>query len=210
MTDTIQLTPQGIPTTSFADKAKELENVLTKKTELEAEIATSETAIRKLFYTNNMPKDVREASDLMGLEDKLTVYVKKETKQVQGLVYTAAKAEGRAFSEIVSNPPLMKMLEKQFGAKFQKFFRDVDDVFHMKEINTPDQIDEDKTAALKTEYMTLTGNLMDKKIQLKTQEQKVKNIKEYIEFCKSIVSLAPTPQKGGGDKGQQGGQQKGN
>lgn len=202
---TEQLTPQGIPTTSFAEKAKELESVLAEKTNVEEKIAETEMAIRELLHKYEMPTDIRESDDLSGLEEKLKVYKPKEKQHVEGLVYTAARAEGRAISEIVSNPPLMKALEKKFGPKFREFFRQADDVFHMKTIDKPSELDEAKTKALKEAYLVEVRKLAKYKVQVQSSEKKINNIEKYLDFCKKIVSLAPAPQKGGGQQ-QQGGQ----
>lgn len=200
------LTPQGIPTTSFADKAEELEKLLNEKTAIEEKVAENELAIQDFLHDYDLPKDIRETSDLLGLEDKLIVYLPLEKKSIEGLVYVAARAEGRAFSEIVSNPSLLKALEKKFGAKFGEFIREVDDIFHYKTVEKPREVDTVKTDELQKKYTVCTRALAKLKVHLRATEQKVANVDKYIAFCKSIVSLAPASTKGGGDNKQQGGQ----
>lgn len=204
MADNTQLTPQNIPTTSFQAKADEYGKILSAITEQETAIATNQFAMQELFAKYDVAVRFKDVEDYTGLEDKLTIYMPEVKVDREGLVYTAAKAEGRAFSEIVSNPPLLKALEKRLGHKFLEFFREVDDVFHQKEITKEREEDKVKTAEIKVAYAKIASALMKAKITLKQKQQELKNVEQYIAFCKTIAALAPaTPQKGSGDKGQQ-------
>jgi hypothetical protein len=202
MTDIKQLTPQGIPSTSFADKAEELEKFLGEKTTVETKLAEKEAAIRDLFYDYNLPKEIRDTEKVVGLEDKLTIYLPEEPEVVMGLVYTAAKLEGRAFAELAANPSLLKRMEKKFGAKITEFIRQVDDVFHYKEITKERKIDTKQTTDIKSKYIKLIREYQKLQIELRGVTKKIENVDAYIAFCKSIVALAPAQSKGG-DKQQQ-------
>ena len=205
----LNLTPQGIPTTDFGKKVSEYSDILSKKATKETEIAKTELAIRELFNKYEVAVRFSSTSDLVGQEEKLTIYKPAVEKKTDGLVFAAARAEGRAFSDIVSNPPLMRKLEKKFGAEFESFFRQVDDAFHMAGDENVKRLEEDteKTAELKTAYLTLSGQLTNQKIELKQLEKELENVDKYIEFCKKIVALAPAPQKGGKDQQKGGGNQ---
>lgn len=209
----IQLTPTNIPTTDFSQKVDEYASILSRKTDKEIEIAETELDIRELFASYEIGVRIKGDNDLLGLEDKLTIYKPVEEKKEDGLVYVAARAEGRAFSEIVANPPLMKRLEKKFGGEFREFFRAVDDVFHMTgEENTKRQeLDTEKTDKLKTEYFALAKKLMRLKIELQKIEKELDNVDKYVSFTKTIAALAPQggKQKGGGQQGGGQSQQKG-
>lgn len=208
-TSAADLTPTNIPTTDFSAKVSEYSNILGNKTDKEIEIAETELAIRELFASYEIGVRIKGDNDLLGLEDKLTIYKPLEEKKEDGLVYVAARAEGRAFSEIVANPPLMKRLEKKFGAEFRDFFRSVDNTFHMTEDEKKQEVDTEKTEALKTSYMEMARKFMKLKIELQKIEKSLKNVEEYISFCKTIAALAPAKGKdqgkGGGGNNQQGG-----
>lgn len=207
MSNTI-LTPQGIPTTDFGAKVSEYSDILMKKSAKETEIAKTELAIRELFNKYEVAVRFAGVSDLVGQEEKLTIYKPVVEEKKDGLVYAAARAEGRAFSEIVSNPPLMRKLEKKFGAELESFFRQVDDAFHMAGDENVKRQEEDteKTTALKTEYMTLSLQLTNQRIELKQLEKELENVDKYLDFCKKVAALAPQ-QKGGKDQQKGGGNQ---
>lgn len=201
MTDVKQtLTPKGVAETSFADKAQEYEDQLKAKTAQETLIEKTKLEVRELFakYDWNHSGD-----DLTGLEDKLVVYKPVKIEPQDGLVFVTARTEGRSVSEIVNNPSLFKRLSKKFGKEFETFFRQVDDVFHYKDIKPEEEQDEAKTKAFRNAYHQLVLKLTQAQIDLKQAEQNLKNIKDYIAFCKEIGTLAGQPQKGGDQKGQQ-------
>lgn len=205
MSDT-QLTPSGIATTSFADKAKDYSDTLEKKTKAESEIEGNELAIKQLLNANDVKIGYSE-SDLLGLEEKLKVF-KPEAPEPErdGLAYVAARTEGRAFSEIVNNPPLFKKLSKKLGVNFEKLFKEVDDVFHQKDVKKEPELDKEKTDKLVTDYKTLVSKLVEARVDLKNAESTLKNIEKYVAFCKELGTLAGKPQ--GKDQKQDGQQQK--
>lgn len=196
-----KLTPAGIPTMSFDKKAKELEELLAEKADFESKVADTQFEIEDLLYKNKLARNEDNIND-----EILTIYLPQVKEQIEGFVYTAAKVEGRAFSELASNPPLMKRLEKKFGKKITEFIRQVDDVFHYKTIEKPREVDQVKTDKLRADYRALETRLNKQKINLKTVDQKITNVDRYITFCKSVVALAPVgkPQQ---QQGQKGGQQ---
>lgn len=205
----LTLTPQGIPTTDFGGKVTEYSDILMNKSAKETEIAKTELAIRELFNKYEVAVRFQGVSDLVGQEEKLTIYKPVVEEKKDGLVFAAARAEGRAFSEIVSNPPLMRKLEKKFGAEFEVFFRQVDDAFHMAGDENVKRQEEDteKSTALKSEYLTLSLQLTNQRIELKQLEKELENVDKYVDFVKKLVALAPAPkgkdqQKGGGDNQQ--------
>lgn len=199
-----QLTPQGIAVTSFADKAKEYSDTLAQKTKTETSIEGLELEIRELLNKHDIKVGYSD-KDLLGLDEKLKIYKPIVEVAQEGLVYTASRVEGRAFSEIVNNPPLFKKLTKKFGAQFEKFFKEVDDVFHQKEIKTEAELDEAKTTELTNEYHRLVVELVKLKTALKTEESTLKDIERYIAFCKELGTLAGKPQgkDGGGQQAKQ-------
>lgn len=203
MNDT-QLTPQGIAATSFADKAKEYSDTLAKKTKTETEIEGLELEIRELLNKHDIKVGYSDR-DLLGLDEKLKIYKPVIETVQEGLVYTASRVEGRAFSEIVNNPPLFKKLVKKFGGQFEKFFKEVDDVFHQKEIKTEAELDVEKTNELSGKYHELVVQLVKLKTTLKTEESTLKDIEKYIAFCKELGTLAGKPQgkDGGGQQAKQ-------
>jgi len=194
-----QLTPSGIPTMSFTAKAEELEKLLTEKADVESKVADIELEIEDLLYKNKLARNENIT------DEALTIYLPQVKEKIEGFVYTAAKIEGRAFSELAQNPSLMKKMENKFGKKLTEFIRQVDDVFHYKAIERVREIDQIKTDKLRNDYRALQTKLNKQKINLKTVDQKITNVDRYITFCKSVVALAPVgkPQQ----QGQKGGQQ---
>lgn len=190
------LTPASIPTMSFSEKANAYEETLKKRADKEAEILQTELLIRELFTAYDIAVRFRGVDDLTGLEEKLTIYMPVGEKDHVGLVYTCAKNEGRAFSDIASNPPLLKKLGTKFGVRFVEFVREVDDVFNMRANQEKQEEDEDRTIKIKSEYTALSLRLSQSKIDLRKIDMELKSIEKYVDFCKSVLALAQSGKSG--------------
>src|SRR5258708_37179206 len=186
------LTPAGIPTMSFTAKAEELEKLLTTKTTIEEKVAEVFLEMRTVWNQAGFATLNRDDVDLL-IEDIafLTVHQPVIEQKLEGFVYTCAKIEGRAFSELASSPSLLKGLEKRFGKKFSEFVRQVDDVFHYKTVEKPPVVDVVKTKTVQDAYITVREKYNKLQVELKTVERQIKNVDTYIAFCKSVVALAP-------------------
>lgn len=210
MADATQLTPSGIPTMSFDKKADELETLLTERAKTEQEMSDIILEVRKLFYVHGLPAYEKDENAFFNVSpDTMTIYLPVIPEKLEGLVYAAAKLEGRAFSELAQNPSLLKKMEKKFGKKFAEFVRQVDDVFHYKTIEKPKEVDKKATDTVQKGYHDLMIKYKKLDIQLTLTEAKIVNVNKYIQFCKDIVALAPAKpqqqqQKGGNQP--QGGQ----
>ncbi len=65
------------------------------------------------------------------------------------------------------------------------------------------EVDEEKTAALRTEYAEHLKTLVTAKTSLQKKRNKLQDVKNYISFLKEIATIVPR----GGDKQQKGGGQ---
>jgi hypothetical protein len=182
------LSPSNISTTAnFSGDVENYKVMLNEMAELKGEreklLGKCKTFMRK--YLKDKPY---EGTELSSLIDKLTVYKPQDKIEASDKAKRLVKHLQYNVVEWNDNRAFMTMFNSDFGPKAFKLVEEASAYYHTQ--NDEKIVDEEATAKIRKEFEDMTNKYDEIEISIKSQEIKVKQIKEYVSLYKDLASIA--------------------